>query len=76
MLAVFTSDLASDVFVFFCRTRLFPESAVRNIMFQILQGLAFIHKHGMSAAGSDDHDQNTTHFHSCTCQDIILLCLC
>uniref|UniRef100_A0AAR2KS76 non-specific serine/threonine protein kinase n=1 Tax=Pygocentrus nattereri TaxID=42514 RepID=A0AAR2KS76_PYGNA len=28
------------------RTRLFPESAVRNIMFQILQGLAFIHKHG------------------------------
>lgn len=28
------------------RIRLFPESAVRNIMFQILQGLAFIHKHG------------------------------
>uniref|UniRef100_A0A8C6TWN0 Protein kinase domain-containing protein n=1 Tax=Neogobius melanostomus TaxID=47308 RepID=A0A8C6TWN0_9GOBI len=28
------------------RTRLFPESALRNIMFQILQGLAFIHKHG------------------------------
>nr|XP_046210220.1 serine/threonine-protein kinase ICK-like [Oncorhynchus gorbuscha]XP_046210221.1 serine/threonine-protein kinase ICK-like [Oncorhynchus gorbuscha] len=28
------------------RSRLFPESAVRNIMFQILQGLAFIHKHG------------------------------
>ncbi|XP_076019243.1 serine/threonine-protein kinase ICK-like [Genypterus blacodes] len=28
------------------RTRLFPESAVRNIMFQILQGMAFIHKHG------------------------------
>ncbi|XP_067378231.1 serine/threonine-protein kinase ICK-like isoform X2 [Channa argus] len=28
------------------RTRLFPESAVRNLMFQILQGLAFIHKHG------------------------------
>ncbi|KAB5518433.1 hypothetical protein PHYPO_G00165830 [Pangasianodon hypophthalmus] len=28
------------------RTRMFPESAVRNIMFQILQGLAFIHKHG------------------------------
>ncbi|XP_061692317.1 serine/threonine-protein kinase ICK-like [Syngnathoides biaculeatus] len=28
------------------RTRLFPESAVRNIMFQIFQGLAFIHKHG------------------------------
>uniref|UniRef100_A0A1A8PBX2 non-specific serine/threonine protein kinase n=1 Tax=Nothobranchius pienaari TaxID=704102 RepID=A0A1A8PBX2_9TELE len=28
------------------RARLFPESAIRNIMFQILQGLAFIHKHG------------------------------
>ncbi|KAF7656207.1 hypothetical protein LDENG_00045170 [Lucifuga dentata] len=28
------------------RARLFPESDVRNIMFQILQGLAFIHKHG------------------------------
>ncbi|KAM9365194.1 serine/threonine-protein kinase ICK-like isoform 1-T2 [Pholidichthys leucotaenia] len=28
------------------RTRLFPESTVRNIMFQILQGLTFIHKHG------------------------------
>ncbi|XP_060720344.1 serine/threonine-protein kinase ICK-like [Tachysurus vachellii] len=28
------------------RTRMFPESAVRNIMYQILQGLAFIHKHG------------------------------
>uniref|UniRef100_A0A3Q3G700 non-specific serine/threonine protein kinase n=1 Tax=Labrus bergylta TaxID=56723 RepID=A0A3Q3G700_9LABR len=28
------------------RTGLFPESAVRNIMFQILQGLTFIHKHG------------------------------
>ncbi|XP_068614763.1 serine/threonine-protein kinase ICK-like [Brachionichthys hirsutus] len=28
------------------RTRLFPESAVRNIMFQILQGLTFVHKHG------------------------------
>ncbi|XP_006093319.1 serine/threonine-protein kinase ICK [Myotis lucifugus] len=28
------------------RNKLFPESAIRNIMFQILQGLAFIHKHG------------------------------
>ncbi|TWW78806.1 Serine/threonine-protein kinase ICK [Takifugu flavidus] len=28
------------------RTRLFTESALRNIMFQILQGLAFIHKQG------------------------------
>lgn len=35
-------------FYFSNRTRLFPESAVRNIMFQILQGLAFIHKHGRS----------------------------
>ncbi|NXN32001.1 ICK kinase, partial [Nycticryphes semicollaris] len=28
------------------RNNLFPESTVRNIMYQILQGLAFIHKHG------------------------------
>ncbi|XP_078398038.1 serine/threonine-protein kinase ICK-like isoform X1 [Cetorhinus maximus] len=28
------------------RNRLFPESSIRNIMYQILQGLAFIHKHG------------------------------
>ncbi|XP_061416134.1 serine/threonine-protein kinase MAK-like isoform X1 [Lethenteron reissneri] len=28
------------------RNKLFPESMIRNIMYQILQGLAFIHKHG------------------------------
>ncbi|XP_073344589.1 serine/threonine-protein kinase MAK isoform X2 [Pagrus major] len=28
------------------RKKLFPESAIRNISFQILQGLSFIHKHG------------------------------
>nr|XP_045016104.1 serine/threonine-protein kinase ICK isoform X3 [Jaculus jaculus] len=28
------------------RSKLFPESVIRNIMYQILQGLAFIHKHG------------------------------
>uniref|UniRef100_A0A3B1JF66 Male germ cell-associated kinase n=1 Tax=Astyanax mexicanus TaxID=7994 RepID=A0A3B1JF66_ASTMX len=28
------------------RNKLFPESAIRNITFQILQGLSFIHKHG------------------------------
>ncbi|XP_078270249.1 serine/threonine-protein kinase MAK isoform X5 [Rhinoraja longicauda] len=28
------------------RDRLFPESIIRNIMYQIIQGLAFIHKHG------------------------------
>lgn len=37
-----------------CRTRLFPESTVRNIMFQILQGLAFIHKHGTSLKVASD----------------------
>lgn len=29
-----------------CRNKLFPESVVRNMTFQILQGLSFIHKHG------------------------------
>ncbi|XP_069462221.1 serine/threonine-protein kinase ICK isoform X3 [Ambystoma mexicanum] len=28
------------------RNKLFPESAIRNIMYQILQGLAFVHKYG------------------------------
>ncbi|XP_069091899.1 serine/threonine-protein kinase ICK [Pleurodeles waltl] len=28
------------------RSKLFPESAIRNIMYQILQGLAYIHKYG------------------------------
>ncbi|KAK1172409.1 serine/threonine-protein kinase MAK-like isoform X3 [Acipenser oxyrinchus oxyrinchus] len=28
------------------RNKLFPESVIRNIMYQIIQGLAFIHKHG------------------------------
>ncbi|XP_030612816.1 serine/threonine-protein kinase MAK isoform X11 [Archocentrus centrarchus] len=28
------------------RSKLFPESVIRNISFQILQGLSFIHKHG------------------------------
>ena len=28
------------------RTKLFPEATVRNITYQILQGLAFMHKHG------------------------------
>jgi len=28
------------------RDRLFPEAHIRNIMFQMLQGLAFMHKHG------------------------------
>ncbi|XP_023581130.1 serine/threonine-protein kinase MAK [Trichechus manatus latirostris] len=27
------------------RNKLFPESVIRNIMYQVLQGLAFIHKH-------------------------------
>ncbi len=28
------------------RTTHFPEATVRNIAYQILQGLAFMHKHG------------------------------
>lgn len=28
------------------RTKLFPEATVRNITYQILQGLAFMHKQG------------------------------
>ncbi|NXD63073.1 MAK kinase, partial [Eolophus roseicapillus] len=32
------------------RSKLFPESVIRNMMYQILQGLAFIHKHGRFSA--------------------------
>ena len=42
----------SDLLLSSARARLFPESAVRNIMFQILQGLTFIHKHGRSDDGA------------------------
>lgn len=31
------------------RNKLFPESTIRNIMYQILQGLAFIHKYDAPA---------------------------
>lgn len=36
-------------FSWFCviRDKLFPESTVRNIIYQVLQGLAFMHKHGI-----------------------------
>jgi len=33
------------------RDRLFPESHIRNIVYQILQGLAFMHKHGFFHRG-------------------------
>ena len=29
-----------------CRTKLFPESTVRNMSYQVLHGLAFMHEHG------------------------------
>ena len=35
------------------RDRHFPESQVRNIMYQIFQGLAFIHKNGFFHRGLD-----------------------
>ena len=33
-------------YIFFFRDKLIPESMIRNIIYQVLQGLAFIHKHG------------------------------
>lgn len=29
-----------------CRDKLFPEPVIRNMVYQVLQGLAFMHKHG------------------------------
>lgn len=36
-----------------CRRKYFPESVIRNISFQILQGLSFIHKHGRCTSARD-----------------------
>lgn len=38
------------------RTKPFPESTVRNITFQVLQGLAFMHKQGVIGKGREDYD--------------------
>ncbi len=47
------------------RAKPFPESTVRNITYQILQGLAFMHKHGEPTAGfclcCMSGDQDLTH---------------
>lgn len=29
-----------------CREKLFPEPVIRNMIYQVLQGLAFMHRHG------------------------------
>ena len=33
-------------FVVICRQKPFSESDIRNILYQVLQGLAFMHRHG------------------------------
>ena len=38
-------NLINLLYLFF-RDKLIPESMIRNIIYQVLQGLAFIHKHG------------------------------
>ena len=35
----------------FCSDRYFPESVIRNIIYQILQGLAFMHRNGRQNCG-------------------------
>lgn len=34
------------------RDRHFPEASIRNVMYQIFQGLAFMHKHGFFHRGA------------------------
>lgn len=41
----------AKLLIFLHRNKLFPESVIRNMMYQILQGLAFIHKHGKFDTG-------------------------
>ena len=43
-----------------CRDRLFPESIVRNIVYQVLQGLVFMHKHGESTECMSDMNKNNS----------------
>lgn len=45
-LAYFQAQFHPGSINFVYRKKLFPESVTRNISFQILQGLSFIHKHG------------------------------
>ena len=40
------TDLFCNRLHFIYRDKLFPESTVRNIVYQVLQGLVFMHKHG------------------------------
>lgn len=35
-----------SIIILQAREKHFPESAIRNILWQLLQGLAFMHKHG------------------------------
>ena len=46
LVACLVNRITGLYFSFLHRNKLFPESVIRNIMYQILQGLAFIHKHG------------------------------
>ena len=34
------------------RDRHFPEASIRNVMYQLFQGLAFMHKHGFFHRGA------------------------
>ena len=34
------------MFILFVRSKPFPESATRNIIYQVLQGLSYMHKNG------------------------------
>ena len=39
-------NIVMFAFILISRDRLFPESVVRNISYQMLQGVAFMHKNG------------------------------
>lgn len=42
------------------RDKLFPESSVRNVIYQVMQGLAFMHKNGMILLYKDNQPNTLT----------------
>ena len=40
------TTLEDNINVDIFRSKLFPEPVIRNMVYQVLQGLAFMHKHG------------------------------
>jgi len=45
-------EITRLVYIYVARGKLFPESTVRNITIQVMNGLAFMHKYGQCVPSS------------------------